>query len=75
MPYYQRFIIVSLNKIRLSWGYKRGQLGSIIQVQRIEGELFESEEQAEQQGVRYARNGLISRSIDGLKFTVRIAVR
>jgi hypothetical protein len=46
----------------------------IIQVQRIEGELFESEEQAEQQGVSYARNGLISRSIDGLRFTVRIAV-
>ena len=31
--------------------YKRGRLGSIIQVQRIEGELFETKEQAEQHGV------------------------
>src|SRR5215813_6754227 len=32
--------------------YKRNQLGSIIQVRRIEGELFESKEQAEQHGVK-----------------------
>jgi hypothetical protein len=31
--------------------YEWGQLGSIIQVQRIEGELFESKEQAEQHGL------------------------
>ena len=31
--------------------YERGQFGSIIQVQRIEGELFEIKEQAEQHGV------------------------
>src|SRR5262245_42924082 len=31
--------------------YKRGELGSIIQVQRIEGELFETNEQAEQHGI------------------------
>ena len=31
--------------------YKRGRLESIIQVQRIEGELFETKEQAEQHGV------------------------
>jgi hypothetical protein len=31
--------------------YKRNQLGFMIQVQRIEGELFESKEQAEQHGV------------------------
>jgi hypothetical protein len=31
--------------------YERGQLGSMIQVQRIEGKLFESQEQAEQHGL------------------------
>jgi hypothetical protein len=31
--------------------YRRVQLGSIIQVQRIEGKLFEKKEQAEQHGV------------------------
>jgi hypothetical protein len=31
--------------------YKGSQLGSIIQVQRIEGNLFERKEQAEQNGV------------------------
>jgi hypothetical protein len=31
--------------------YKGGQLGSVIQVQRIEGKLFESKEQAEEHGV------------------------
>jgi hypothetical protein len=31
--------------------YERSQLGSIIQIQRIEGELFESKEQAEQHGL------------------------
>jgi hypothetical protein len=31
--------------------YKEDQLGSIIQVQRIEGKLFEREEMAEQYGV------------------------
>src|SRR4029453_15111030 len=35
--------------------YKRGQNGSIIQVQRIEGELFESKEQAEQHGVELCK--------------------
>ena len=35
--------------------YKRNQRGSIIQVQRIEGELFESEEQAEQHAVMLCR--------------------
>ena len=32
--------------------YKGEQLGSIMQVQRIEGELFESKEQAEEHGVK-----------------------
>ena len=31
--------------------YDRGQFGKIIQVQRIEGELFDTKEQAEQHGV------------------------
>jgi len=35
--------------------YERSQLGSIIQVQRIEGELFETEEQAEQHGVELCK--------------------
>jgi hypothetical protein len=35
--------------------YKRGQFGSIIQVQRIEGELFETKEQAEQHGVELCK--------------------
>ena len=35
--------------------YERNHLGSIIQVQRIEGELFESKEQAEQHGVALSK--------------------
>ena len=35
--------------------YELGQLGSIIQVQRIEGALFESKEQAEQQGLELCK--------------------
>jgi hypothetical protein len=42
--------------------YEQDQFGSIIQVQRIEGELFESKEQADGTGWSYARNGLISRT-------------
>ena len=35
--------------------YKRGQYGSVMQVQRIEGELFKSKEQAEQHGVELCK--------------------
>jgi hypothetical protein len=35
--------------------YERGQLGSIIKVQRIEGALFETKEQAEQHGVELCK--------------------
>ena len=35
--------------------YDRGQFGKIIQVQRIEGELFETKEQAEQHGVELCK--------------------
>ena len=41
--------------------YERGQLGLIIQLQRIEGELFESKEQAERHGV-----GLCKEWVDNL---------
>ena len=35
--------------------YERGQFGSIIQIQRIEGELFETKEQAEQHGLELCK--------------------
>lgn len=35
--------------------YKRARLGSILQVQRIEGQLFETKEQAEQHGVELCK--------------------
>ena len=35
--------------------YERGQFGSIIQVQRIEGELFETKEQAAQHGQKLCK--------------------
>jgi hypothetical protein len=35
--------------------YERGRLRSIIQVQRIEGELFQSKEQAEQHGLELCK--------------------
>ena len=35
--------------------YERGQFGSIIQVHRIEGECFETREQAEQHGLQLCK--------------------
>ena len=35
--------------------YERDEFGTIIQVQRIEGELFETKEQAEQHGVELCK--------------------
>jgi hypothetical protein len=35
--------------------YEREQFGSIIQVQRIEGELFATKEQAEQHGIELCK--------------------
>ena len=35
--------------------YERGQFGSIIQVHRIEGECFETKEQAEQHGLQLCK--------------------
>jgi hypothetical protein len=35
--------------------YKRDKFGSMIQVQRIEGELFQSKEQAEEHGLKLCK--------------------
>jgi hypothetical protein len=35
--------------------YERNEFGSIIQVERIEGELFETKEEAEQHGVELCK--------------------
>src|SRR5262245_185287 len=55
---YRGYIITVWARPELSHGstsvgivYKEDQLGSIIQVQRIEGKLFERKKQAEQYGV------------------------
>jgi hypothetical protein len=41
--------------------YERNQLGSIVQVQRIEGKLFESQEQAEQHGLDLCKDWIDNR--------------
>jgi hypothetical protein len=51
--------------------YERSQLGSIIQVQRIEGELFETEEQAEQHGVKLCKDWIDKQG--GLNLTASLA--
>jgi hypothetical protein len=38
--------------------YRRNQLGSLIQVQRTEGRLFETKEQAEQHGLELCKEWL-----------------
>jgi hypothetical protein len=45
--------------------YERGQLGSIIQVKRIEGELFESKAQAEQHGVELCKKWVDNQEFSG----------
>jgi hypothetical protein len=42
--------------------YKRKRSGSFIQVQRIEGELFESQEQAKQHGVELCKEWIDKQS-------------
>jgi hypothetical protein len=42
--------------------YEQGQFGSIIQVQRIEGELFENKEQAEQHGLELCKKWIDKRN-------------
>jgi hypothetical protein len=51
-----------MGKTRISNGstsvgivYDRGQFGSMIRVQRIEGECFETKEQAEQHGLELCK--------------------
>jgi hypothetical protein len=41
--------------------YEQGRLGSIIQVKRIEGELFETKEQAERHGVELCKEWIDKR--------------
>jgi hypothetical protein len=55
---YRGFIITAWARPELTNGftavgiiYERGELGSIVQIQRIEGECFETKEQAEERGV------------------------
>ncbi len=55
---YRRYIITVWARPEFTNGftsvgivYKPGQLGSIVQVQRIEGEVFSEKEEAEQHGV------------------------
>jgi hypothetical protein len=45
--------------------YERGQSGSIIQVQRIEGELFKNKEQAEQHGLELCKEWIDSSEFSG----------
>jgi len=59
---YRRYIISAWARPEFTNGftsvgivYEQGQFGSIIQVQRIEGELFESKEQAEQHGIEVCK--------------------
>jgi hypothetical protein len=41
--------------------YKRDKFGSLIQVQRIEGKLFQSKEQAEQHGLQLCKDWIDQR--------------
>ena len=41
--------------------FKRDKFGSMIQVQRIEGKLFENKEQAEQHGVELCKDWIDKR--------------
>jgi hypothetical protein len=50
--------------------YKRDKFGSMIQVQRIEGKLFENKEQAEQHGVELCK-GWIDKQFRALEATTK----
>jgi hypothetical protein len=52
--------------------YERGQFGSIIQVHRIEGECFETKEQAEQHGLQLCKEWIDQQKTD---LTVVLAER
>jgi hypothetical protein len=51
--------------------YKQGERGSIIQVQRIEGELFETKAQAEQHGVELCKEWIYKQK--SMDLTVALA--
>jgi hypothetical protein len=51
---------------------KRDKLGSIIQVQRIVGELFESKEQAEQHGVELCKEWIDKQISLAARDTVKV---
>jgi hypothetical protein len=42
--------------------YKRDKFGSLIQVQKIEGKLFTTKEQAEQQGIELCKEWIDSKA-------------
>jgi hypothetical protein len=69
---YKGYIIGAWARLELTNGstsvgivYERGQLGLIIQVQRIEGELFESKEQAERHGIELCKEWIDNQEFSG----------
>ena len=54
--------------------YEQGQSGSIIQIHRIEGELFESKEQAEQHGLELCKQWVDKQNNDKQEMTKRAAI-
>ena len=55
--------------------YDRGQLGKIIQVQRIEGELFETKEQAERHGLELCKEWIDKQNNTKRETQKRAAIR
>jgi hypothetical protein len=53
--------------------YTRGQLGSIIQVKRIEGKLFGSKEEAEQDGLELCKEWVDKQKVLNLNLPVALA--
>ena len=53
--------------------YIRGQFGSIIQVKRIEGKLFGSKEEAEQDGVELCKEWVDKQKVLNLNLPVALA--
>jgi hypothetical protein len=53
--------------------YMRGQLGSILQVKRIEGKLFGSKEEAEQNGMELCKEWVDKQKVLNLNLSVALA--
>ncbi|HEY6367950.1 MAG TPA: hypothetical protein VI585_24490 [Candidatus Binatia bacterium] len=77
---YKGYIICAWARPELTSGstsvgivYTRGQLGSIIQVKRIEGKLFGSKEQAEQDGVELCKEWVDTQKVLNLNLSVALA--